>query len=166
MVNDIHTVNDTPTLIHTYRWTWIWQTQWDQENWSVICKICRMHMTNTWYASDWDQAYRPSYAKIRHTVVRHIQVHLYTHIHPLNRQTHSQTNIDIDTNIHPHIYTHTNKQMQIHTHTNLYQQTHFYAYSWTQTHWQTQISLSKGSYEDDCINGIDKMVPIHVYQAF
>ena len=31
-------------------------------------------MTNT--ASDWDQAYRPSYAKIRHTVVRHIQVHL------------------------------------------------------------------------------------------
>ena len=34
-------------------------------------------MTNTWYASDWDQAYRPSYAKIRRTVVRHIQVHLY-----------------------------------------------------------------------------------------
>ena len=32
-------------------------------------------MTNTWYASD--QAYRPSYAKIRRTVVRHIQVHLY-----------------------------------------------------------------------------------------
>ena len=30
-----------------YRWTWIWQTQWDQENWSVICKICRIHMTNT-----------------------------------------------------------------------------------------------------------------------
>ena len=24
---------------------WIWQTQWDQENWSVICKICHMHMT-------------------------------------------------------------------------------------------------------------------------
>ena len=34
-------------------------------------------MTNTWYASDWDQAYRPSYAKICRTVVRHIQVHLY-----------------------------------------------------------------------------------------
>ena len=34
-------------------------------------------MTNTCYASDWDQAYCPSYAKIRHTVVRHIQVHLY-----------------------------------------------------------------------------------------
>ena len=34
-------------------------------------------MTNTWYASDLGQAYRPSYAKIRHTVVRHIQVHLY-----------------------------------------------------------------------------------------
>ena len=34
-------------------------------------------MTNTWYASDWDQAYRPSYAKIRRTVVCHIQVHLY-----------------------------------------------------------------------------------------
>ena len=34
-------------------------------------------MTNTWYASDWDQAYRPSYAKIRRTVVRHIKVHLY-----------------------------------------------------------------------------------------
>ena len=34
-------------------------------------------MTNTWYASDWDQAYRPSYAKICHTVVRHVQVHLY-----------------------------------------------------------------------------------------
>ena len=33
-----------------YRWTWIWQTQWDQENWSVICKIHHMHMTNTWYA--------------------------------------------------------------------------------------------------------------------
>ena len=63
-----------------YRWTWIWRTQWDQKNWSVICKICRIHMTNTWYASDWDQAYRPSYAKIRRTVVRHIQVHLYKHI--------------------------------------------------------------------------------------
>ena len=60
-----------------YRWTWIWRTQWDQENWSVICKIRSIHMTNTWYASDWDQAYRPSYAKIRRTVVRHIQVHLY-----------------------------------------------------------------------------------------
>ena len=60
-----------------YRWTWIWRTQWDQENWSVICKIRRIHMTNTWYASDWDQAYRPSYAKIHRTVVRHIQVHLY-----------------------------------------------------------------------------------------
>ena len=35
-----------------YRWTWIWRTQWDQENWSVICKIRRIHMTNTWYASD------------------------------------------------------------------------------------------------------------------
>ena len=34
-------------------------------------------MMNTWYASDWDQAYRRSYAKICHTVVRHIQVHLY-----------------------------------------------------------------------------------------
>ena len=34
-------------------------------------------MKNTWYASDWDQAYCPSYAKIRRTVVRHIQVHLY-----------------------------------------------------------------------------------------
>ena len=34
-------------------------------------------MTNTRFASDWDQAYRPSYAKIRRTVVRHIQVHLY-----------------------------------------------------------------------------------------
>ena len=60
-----------------YRWTWIWQTRWDQENWSVICTIRRIHMTNTWYTSDWDQAYRPSYAKIRRTVVRHIQVHLY-----------------------------------------------------------------------------------------
>ena len=29
------------------------------------------------YASDWDQAYCPSYAKICRTVVRHIQVHLY-----------------------------------------------------------------------------------------
>ena len=62
-----------------YRWTWISQTQWDQENWSVISKIRRIHMTNTWYASDWDQAYCPSYAKIRRTVVRHIQVHLYCH---------------------------------------------------------------------------------------
>ena len=60
-----------------YRWTWIWRTQWDQENWSVICKIRRIHMTNTWYASDWDQAYCPSYAKICGTVVRHIQVHQY-----------------------------------------------------------------------------------------
>ena len=39
-------------------------------------------MTYTWYTSDLDQAYLdqaycPSYAKIRHTVVRHIQVHLY-----------------------------------------------------------------------------------------
>ena len=34
-------------------------------------------MTNTWYASDWGQAYCLSYAKIRHTVVRHIQVYLY-----------------------------------------------------------------------------------------
>ena len=62
-----------------YRWTWIriWRTQWDQENWSVICKIRRIHMTNTWYASDWDQAYRPSYAKICRTVICYIQVHLY-----------------------------------------------------------------------------------------
>ena len=60
-----------------YRWTWIWRTQWDQENWSVICKIRRIHMTNTWYVSDWDQAYRQSYAKICCTVVCHIQVHLY-----------------------------------------------------------------------------------------
>ena len=34
-------------------------------------------MPNTLYASNWDQAYRPSYAKIPYTVVRHIQVHLY-----------------------------------------------------------------------------------------
>ena len=40
-------------------------------------QIRRIHMTNTWYASDWDQAYRPSYAKTCHTVVRHTQVHLY-----------------------------------------------------------------------------------------
>ena len=52
-------------------------TQWDQENRSVVRKIRCIHMTNPWYASDWDQAYRPSYAKIRRTVVRHIQVHLY-----------------------------------------------------------------------------------------
>ena len=32
----------------------------------------------SWYASDLDQAYRPSYAKIRRIVVRHIQVHLYS----------------------------------------------------------------------------------------
>ena len=63
--------------VYRYRWTWIWQTQWDQENWSVICKIRRIRMTNTRYPSDWDQAYRPSYAKICRTVVRHIQVHLY-----------------------------------------------------------------------------------------
>ena len=50
-------------LQRCYRWTWIWRTEWDQENWSVICKIRFIHMTNTWYASDWDQAYRPSYAK-------------------------------------------------------------------------------------------------------
>ena len=55
-------------------------TQWDHENWSVICKIRRIHMTNIWYASDWDQAYCPSYAKIRRTVIRHIQVHLYLHV--------------------------------------------------------------------------------------
>ena len=30
-----------------------------------------------YYATDWHQVYRPSYAKIRHTMVRHIQVHLY-----------------------------------------------------------------------------------------
>ena len=68
------------SLFMNYRWTWIWRTQWDQENWSVICKIRRIHMTNTWYASNWDQSYCPSYAKIRRTVVRHIQVHLYYHI--------------------------------------------------------------------------------------
>ena len=67
-------------LLNRYRWTWIWQTQWDQENWSVVCKICRIYMTNTWYALAWDQAYRPSYAKICRTVVRHIQVHLYHQI--------------------------------------------------------------------------------------
>ena len=66
---------------HYYRWTWIWRTQWDQENWSVICKIRRIHMKNTWYASDWDQAYRPSYAKSCRTVVGHIQVHLYMYIY-------------------------------------------------------------------------------------
>ena len=46
------------------------------ENWSIIGKIRRIHMANTWYASDWDQAYRPSHAKICRIVVRHIQVHL------------------------------------------------------------------------------------------
>ena len=40
-----------------------------------------IHMTNTSYASDWDQAYCSSYAKIRRTVVRHIQVHLYISCH-------------------------------------------------------------------------------------
>ena len=33
-----------------YTWTWIWRTQWDQENWSVICKIRRIldvHRTGT-----------------------------------------------------------------------------------------------------------------------
>ena len=32
-----------------YRWTWIWQTQWDQENWSVIYiwQILDMHRTGT-----------------------------------------------------------------------------------------------------------------------
>ena len=69
-----------PQTVYIYRWTWIWRTQWDQENWSVICNICSIHMTNTWYESDWDQAYRPSYAKICHTVVCHIQVHLYHYI--------------------------------------------------------------------------------------
>ena len=39
-------------------------------------------MTNTWHASDWDQAYCPSYAKICRTVVRHIQVHLYWYLSP------------------------------------------------------------------------------------
>ena len=77
------------TAIRTgpYRWTWIWRTLWYRENWSVICKICRIHMTNTWYASDCDQAYRPSYAKIRRSVVRHIQVHLYFTGKYLSEQT-------------------------------------------------------------------------------
>ena len=44
-----------------YRWTWIWQTQWDQ-------------------------AYRPSCAKIHRTVFRHIQVHLYTNTWYINQQ--------------------------------------------------------------------------------
>ena len=55
--------------------TW-YASNWDQAYRPSYAKIRRMHMTNTWYASDWDQAYRPSYAKIRRTVVRHIQVHL------------------------------------------------------------------------------------------
>ena len=45
--------------------------------WSVISKFTCIHMTNTLYASDWEQAYRPSYAKICRTGLRHIQVHLY-----------------------------------------------------------------------------------------
>ena len=35
-------------------------------------------MTNTRYALDWDQAYCTSYAKIRRTVVRHIQDSKFT----------------------------------------------------------------------------------------
>ena len=43
--------------IHVYRWTWIWQTRWDQENWfRYNAKIRRIHMTNTWYALDWDSS--------------------------------------------------------------------------------------------------------------
>ena len=46
-------------------------------------------MTNTWYASDWDQAYGPSYAKICRTEVRHIQVHLYCEKYVLINNYHS-----------------------------------------------------------------------------
>ena len=44
------------------------------QNPSYTYDVC----TNTCYASDWDQAYRPSYAKICCTVARPFQVHLYT----------------------------------------------------------------------------------------
>ena len=91
-----------------YRWTWIWRTQWDQENWSVICKIRSIHMTNTCYVSDWDQAYRPSYAKIRHTVVRHIQVHLYKELQKLS--TH------LPEELWPILWTLASADSQSHTH--------------------------------------------------
>ena len=39
--------NHQHEIKNVYRWTQIWQTQWDQENWSVICKICHMHMTDS-----------------------------------------------------------------------------------------------------------------------
>ena len=77
IINSITIIIMIIIINNSYRGTWIWQTQWDQEIWSVICKIRRTHMMNTWYASHWDQAYSPSYAKIRRTVVHHIQVHLY-----------------------------------------------------------------------------------------
>ena len=66
-----------PNII-LYRWTWIWQTQWDQK------KLVR-HMQNPSYTYDEyliSIGLGPSissviYAKKRRTVVRHIQVHLY-----------------------------------------------------------------------------------------
>ena len=44
-----------------YRWTRIWLTQWDQENCSVICKICHMHIAD---------------------IVRHMQVCILLHWGP------------------------------------------------------------------------------------
>ena len=61
---------------HQYRWTWIWRTQWDQENWSVICKIRHIHMANTMHGTGTKHLVRHRQI-IRLTVVRHIQVHLY-----------------------------------------------------------------------------------------
>ena len=37
-------------LARKYRWTWIWQTQWDQENWFVQCKICGLGSEEVLYS--------------------------------------------------------------------------------------------------------------------
>ena len=56
----VHLITITYIRDIYYRQTCIWQTQWDQEKWSVICKLCHIHITHTWYVWDWDQAYHLS----------------------------------------------------------------------------------------------------------
>ena len=59
--------------IPLYRWTWIWQTQWDQKNWSVICKICLY----IWWILD-----------MHRTGTKHIVLHMFTCITQKNPRLH------------------------------------------------------------------------------
>ena len=65
-------------VVWLYRWTWIWQTQWDQENWSVICKIRHIHIyILEMHGTGTKNFVRHRQKSVVQYVVRHIHVRPY-----------------------------------------------------------------------------------------